>query len=270
MIKEFQDYLISRKVDFTFDAKSACPVFVVGDLAIVLVALDKCREVNLEDYADYGRKRLFLYEDRWRSNNDNVKRRIDSHIGRGTTFSARNGAIRSITYEQSKSFLSDNHSYGAVKAKYYYGFFDKDDRLLAVSVFSASRDMNRDGITVASYEWVRYASLPDLRVVGGMDKFLKHFIRTLEKEQEKSIEIMSYADREWSEGAVYEKLGFRKVGLREKLEFFVDKNTMERISARKLQSDKKFRFINMETKDYYSIMNLGSVKYLFLKTQLSK
>ena len=45
----------------------------------------------------------------------------------------------------------------------------------------------------------------DTRVVGGASKLLKHFIKTYNPN-----EIISYADKRWSDGNLYEVLGFQK------------------------------------------------------------
>ena len=47
--------------------------------------------------------------------------------------------------------------------------------LIAVATFSNARRWVKEGKEIRSYEWTRYASLPDLRVSGGMGKLLKAF-----------------------------------------------------------------------------------------------
>ncbi len=86
--------------------------------------------------------------------------------------------------------------------------------LVAVATFSNARRWEKDGRTVSSYEWVRYASLPDTRVVGGMGKLLKAFI-----EDRRPDDVMTYAVSTAApgrpvragvdaEGNVFRKLGF--------------------------------------------------------------
>ena len=76
-------------------------------------------------------------------------------------------------------------------------------QLIAVATFSNARKWIKEGKEIRSYEWVRYASLPDLRVSGGMGRLLKTFINEVQPD-----DIMSYADLEWSEGRAYKALGF--------------------------------------------------------------
>ena len=101
--------------------------------------------------------------------------------------------------------------------------------LIAVATFSNARRWVKEGQEISSYEWTRYASLPDMRVSGGMGKLLKAFINDVHPD-----DIMSYADLEWSEGSVYKALGFRAELGKEPVDFVVDGQTWERRAMRSL------------------------------------
>ena len=100
--------------------------------------------------------------------------------------------------------------------------------LIAVATFSNARRWVKEGKEIRSYEWTRYASLPDLRVSGGMGKMLKAFIKEVHPD-----DIMSYADLEWSEGEVYERLGFEAETRKEPVTFTIDPQTWERKAIRR-------------------------------------
>jgi hypothetical protein len=102
-----------------------------------------------------------------------------------------------------------------------------EGKLIAVATFSNARRWIKDGKEIRSYEWTRYASLPDLRVSGGMGKLLKAFIKEVEPD-----DIMSYADLEWSEGDVYKTLGFREELPKDPVSFGIDPVTWERRAIR--------------------------------------
>lgn len=102
-----------------------------------------------------------------------------------------------------------------------------EGKLIAVATFSNARKWIKDGKEIRSYEWTRYASLPDLRVSGGMGKMLKAFIKEVQPD-----DIMSYADLEWSEGDVYQRLGFKAESWKEAVDFAVDGRTWERTPIR--------------------------------------
>ena len=80
--------------------------------------------------------------------------------------------------------------------------------LVAVASFSKARRWSKKGEngekeTICSYEWLRYASLPELRVLGGMGRILARFIEDFHPD-----DIMSYVPLRHFSGEVYESLGF--------------------------------------------------------------
>jgi hypothetical protein len=52
----------------------------------------------------------------------------------------------------------------------------------------------------------RFCNKVNYSVIGGASKLLKYFINNYDVKR-----VISYADRDWSEGNLYEKLGFDKV-----------------------------------------------------------
>lgn len=127
---------------------------------------------------------------------------------------ARNCEARRIDKAASSAFLSEYHRLGATGGRYRYGLFISrrtgtaeatlaEGQLVAVAVFSNARRWLKEGRRISSYEWIRYACLPDLTIVGGMGKLLQTFISEV-----KPDDIMSYASFN-DGGAVYSKLGFQ-------------------------------------------------------------
>jgi hypothetical protein len=53
------------------------------------------------------------------------------------------------------------------------------------------------------YELLRFCNVIDYRVIGGASKLLKYFEKNYNPEK-----ILSYADRRWSNGNLYNQLGF--------------------------------------------------------------
>lgn len=86
--------------------------------------------------------------------------------------------------------------------------------LVAVATFSKARRWSKKGEngeqeTICSYEWLRYASLPELRVLGGMGRILARFIEDFHPD-----DIMSYVPLRHFSGEVYESLGFVSEGVK--------------------------------------------------------
>ncbi len=269
-IQSFREFLFSEKVVFTEveEEKLTTFHFTEFDLKVVALPISYFNEERVSEIAvldlirmreEGGVKTIFLFEDRWRFNREVVSKRLLAHLGRGGSLFARNCIVSTLPSDMTSSFLDRYHSYGATDYKYSYGLFSKGrgEEPIAVATFSAPRKMNRDGVLLDSYEWIRYASLPDIRVVGGMGKLMQHFIDEVSPQ-----EIMSYSDLEWSEGDVYLKLGFDKVEEKPPISFMVNRLTMERISEQKILRDRKYRSLPNSKEEFIRISNLGSTKYL--------
>ena len=191
--------------------------------------------------SETGRYPLIVTEDRWRRQNKSMRLRILSHLEIFSQIYARNCEIRRIDKATAQAFLEVNHSYGDAACKYRYGLYLKrhtghnaviadHDRqspvpgtLVAVATFSNARKWTKGDKTIRSYEWTRYASLPDVRLSGGMGKILKTFIKEVNPD-----DIMTYADLEWSEGKVYEQLGFTLEATRPSVTFTIETSEWSR------------------------------------------
>ena len=212
---------------------------------------------------------VFVAEDRWRSAGEKVRARLLAHCGRFRQVYARNCSVRRIGRADAAAFLAEAHSYGDALARFRYGLFvervtgetgalpvilseAKDlpgpaaGDLVAVATFSKARNRVVDGVRVRSYEWVRYASLPGVRVLGGMGKLLDAFVSEAGPE-----DVMSYADLEWSDGAAYRELGFRLEGPHEPVMFAVDPSTWRRTALKYVPDTSGMLFYE----------NFGSLKY---------
>ena len=153
-----------------------------------------------------GKKVICLWEDVWTLKNALVRKRLEGEIvGRRRIF-ARSCMLRTIQKEEADLFFETTHLLGSAKAKYRYGLFYQD-QLVAAAAFSGLRMIARGGEFYRSAEWVRYSSLPQLTVTGGMSRLLSAFVS-----EQKPDDVMSYANKDWSEGAAYIKLGFERVG----------------------------------------------------------
>ena len=213
----------------------------------------------LNELSAEGHRPIVITQDRWRRQQGMMRARLLAHLEVFIPMFARNCEVRKIDKETAKSFLDENHSYGDAACKYRYGLYlkrytgrrgeisplaslgrndseepgrndsggavevysgsgyVKPGTLVAVATFSNARKWQKGEKVIRSYEWTRYASLPGVRINGGMGKVLKAFIKEVQPD-----DIMSYADLEWSEGAVYEQLGFRLEGRKAPVIFAVD------------------------------------------------
>ncbi len=191
---------------------------------------------------------LIITEDRWKSQRPMMEARLLAHLEIFSSVFARNCEVRRIEKPEAGAFLAAAHSYGYAACRYRYGLFNrKDGSLIAVATFSNARKWLKNGREIRSYEWTRYASLPGMRISGGMGKLLKAFINEVTPD-----DIMSYADLEWSEGHVYRTLGFTREDGKAPVDFTIDPATYERKAIRDtLPNDPSSLFFT----------NFGSAKY---------
>ena len=114
------------------------------------------------------------------------------------------------------------------------------------------------------YELLRFCNKLNTSVIGGASKLLKYFEKTY-----KPKEIISYADRRWSEGNLYHKLGFDFVHYSEPNYFYVNKLKREnRFKYRKSElvkqgfDENKTEKQIMEERGYSRIYDCGTIKFI--------
>ena len=228
-----------HNVIFTDRGTPIFPICIYGDSPEMAAALsDDARQVIDKICSRTGSYPLIITQDRWHYQEDMMHRRLLAHLQIYVQIYARNCEVRKIDKATAGKFLAANHSYGDATCRYRYGLFLKrytghtcdavQDRpqpgdLVAVATFSNARKWIKGEKAIRSYEWTRFASLPGVRLSGGMGRLLKAFIDDV-----KPDDIMTYADLEWSRGDVYEALGFVFEGTKEPVMFSVDCKSWQR------------------------------------------
>jgi len=235
---------------------------------------DSLRSVIEEITKSDGLHPIVITEDKWNVQKDMIQKRLLSHLEVFIPLFARNCEVRRIEKAEASAFLNYSHSYRDASCRYRYGMFLKrhtghrasgliqPGTLVAVAEFSNARKWKKGDKVIRSYEWTRYASLPDVRINGGMGKMLKHFIKDIDPD-----DIMSYADLEWSEGSVYEQLGFSLEGHKEAVTFVIDRES----GIRRALGKRSFAYAQDDRRDAQDdrgpdgdnryFCNLGSNKY---------
>ena len=156
---------------------------------------EKCKE--------NGVRLIHIFEDEWLYKKEIVKSRVKSILNLiENKIYARKCSIKNIDNETTKKFLEKNHIQGNTIFKYSFGLFYNEE-LISVMTFGCLRKNLGNKNKENCYELLRFCNKINTNVVGGASKLLSHFIKQYHPE-----EIISYADRRWSQGNVYEKLGF--------------------------------------------------------------
>ena len=145
---------------------------------------------------------------------------------------ARKCIIKEIDSKIKNEFLNQHHIQGEDKSKVKLGLFYEDE-LVAVMTFGKPR-FNKN------YEWelIRYAT--SKHVIGGAGKLLTYFERNF-----KPKSIITYADRRFSKGNMYCKLGFKLDHVSKPNFIWIDKK--HNIKSR--MNSQKFKIITDENKN---------------------
>jgi len=153
-----------------------------------------------EECEKLGIHLIHIYEDDWTYKQEIVQSRILNLLGKSKRIYARNTTtICDVDSKIAKEFLEENHIQGNCNSHIRIGLF-KDDKLLSLMTFGKGRFHNKD------YELLRFCNKCGYTVVGGAAKLFKEFIK---RNYDKPV--ISYADRSWSQGNLYEQLGFKKI-----------------------------------------------------------
>src|SRR5690606_8761929 len=201
---------------------------------------------------------IHIDEDLWVKRSDLLLNRIAALAGQAQRIHARNTVAARIEKRVALSFLQEHHLQVALPGKYRYGLFH-DGELVAVAVCSGGRRMADRPADYRSYELLRFCHKQGVHVVGGFSKLLDAFRRDFNPG-----DIMTYADKDWSDGASYRKLGFTVVGEIGPQLFWVDPRTMQRYYERTLPPEiRAMSADDRRAAGYVPVCNSGSIKLVY-------
>ena len=156
-----------------------------------------------EKCLEKGIRLIHIFEDEWIYKQDIVKSRIKNILGlTSEKVYARKCKIQEVDKKTTKEFLEKNHIQGNTVFKYSYGLYYNDE-LVSLMTFGKLRKNLGNTSKEDCYELIRFCNKLNFDVVGGVSKLLKYFIKLHSPKK-----IVSYADRRWSIGNMYEKVGF--------------------------------------------------------------
>jgi hypothetical protein len=194
-----------------------------------------------------GNANLSCWKDEWEDKEDIIVSRIGSLLGRNKRIHGRLCEVKLIDKKTAEAFLNKHHVLGFANAYYKLGLYKKEE-LLAIATFSKGRKMNRLPEGKKSFELVRFCNASGITVVGGLSKLLKHFV-TLSS----AGDIMTYIDKEQSEGKAFLNLGFKLMSESMPIEFNVHKNSLRRFEKHEAH----------ERHNFHTIKNSGNLKLVY-------
>lgn len=143
--------------------------------------------------------------DEWFQKRQIILDRISVIWGYATRVHARKTACMRVDKKTALRFLEENHMMVPVSGKYRYGLF-LNGELITIAVFSGLRNMDFQK-NYKSIELIRFCHKGKITVIGGLSKLIKTMTRALQPD-----DVMTYIDKNWSDGKKFEKIGFRKTG----------------------------------------------------------
>ena len=192
---ELDIYIPNKKLAFEFDGLYWHSEIKKPDKNYHLNKTELCEKQGIQ--------LIHIFEDEWILKNDICKSRINNLLGNSKKIYGRNCKIVSLNKSLAKSFFKDNHIQGDVNSSIIYGLKYNDEIVSVMSFGGLRKNLGQASID-GHYELLRFANKKGYTVIGGASKLFKHFITT-----HNPIEIISYADRRWSKGNLYEQLDFK-------------------------------------------------------------
>ncbi len=174
-----------------------------------------------------GIKLIHIFEDEWLYNKEIVKSRIRNILGlNDIKIFARKCTIKEVLTNESVEFLNQNHIQGNCNSKIKLGLYYNGE-LVSLMTFGKGRISINGKEEV--YELNRFCNKLNCNVVGAASRLLKYF-----KNNNIYNEIVSYADRRWSQGDLYEKLGFEFIhNTKPNYHYVIGKKRKHKFSFRK-------------------------------------
>lgn len=222
---------------------------------------------NKTDIAEEKGYTLYqIFEDEWNEKQTICKSRIEAILGKTQNrLYARDCIIAEISQKEAKQFLNENHLQGYAVSKIRIGLFHNNE-LISVMTFGKPRINVSHGNTDTQYELIRFSNKLKTSIIGGASKLFSYFVNTY-----KPKSIISFADRRWFTGGLYEKLGFQfEAATKPSYCYVVNKKRINRFNLRKNILVEKYNcpeniteheFCN--SNGWFRIYDCGTLKYVW-------
>lgn len=203
---------------------------------------------------------IYLQEHQIMSRPDACENLILSKLGLNNKIHGRKTKVTVINPSTARDFCESHHIQGYRNSSINIGLYNGED-LVQVACFAKPLF---DKTT--SFELTRMCSKSKTTVVGGASKLIKYFIK-----EYKPDNLISYAQKDYSCGGVYEAIGFTKVKDTPPSYFYSNGVQMySRYQCQKHMISKSFKHFspeltevqNMEKNNYFRVFDCGTSKYM--------
>ena len=222
----------------------------------------KTREYHLNKTTEcekQGIRLIHIFEDEWIYKQDIVKSRIKQllKINNSKRIHARKCEIREINAKVKNKFLNKFHIQGEDRSNIKLGAYCNNE-LVSIMTFSHG-SISRKKYNSDIWELSRFCSNSNYRIPGIASKLLSYF-----KKNYNWKEIFSYADRRWSNGNVYKKIGFNLDSITKPNYWYIKNlNRVHRFSLRKKYEEPKEvpEWVLRQSEGYFRIWDCGHLKF---------
>lgn len=214
---------------------------------------DECEKQNIQ--------LIHIFEDEWLFKKEIVKSRLKSILKSDGLIKihARKCIVKEIDSKDKNNFLLDNHIQGMDNSSIKLGAFYNND-LVSVMTFSKGNISKGSNPISGVWELNRFCNKINYHIPGIANKLLSYFKRNY-----KWKKIFSYADRRWSNGNLYNKLGFElqsKTGIN--YWYIKEYKRIHRFSLRKKPNEPKDipEWVLRSAEGYHRIWDCGNLKFV--------
>ena len=202
-----------------------------------------------------GLQLFYIQESDWKTNRKQIwVSLINNKLGRSIKVGARKLKLYRV-HENYRSivnkFLDENHLQGA-GAQYgiAYMLLDNDNIIHSIMTFGGIHNNTNPNY----YELKRFCNRLGYNIMGAASRLLKAFENEFKPEY-----LLSYAKRDWSQGNLYEKIGFTFIGNTEPSMFYIKGN--KRFPRQKFQ---KHKLHDLHEKGILENLNGSTAKEIML------
>ena len=230
--------------------------------------LFKSKNYHLEKTEIANSKNIILFhifEDEWIHKKEIIKSVIQYKLGLiNNKIYARKCIIKEVTNKASKEFLDKNHIQGGINSPIRLGLFYNNE-LVSIMTFGKLRRNVGIKSKKGEYELYRFCNKINTIVIGSASKLLNYFIKNYDVNY-----ILTFADRRYSSGDLYGKLGFNFIwstlpnywyfSQKDKIRYHRFKFRKKMLIKKGYDKNKTEHEIMLE-RGYLRIYDCGNIKY---------